>query len=342
MTFEIIVCVYLMRLFDRVADAIEHSFLRSLTPGASTAMNRRRIWLYAPVCLCLLIGDAAAAKAGKPYRGYISVGAGGCGRFDADEQSAIPCGKDYFVRAKADVSGRLLEEGDFSLWSGIRQDNIHYPDLNDRDYTEEGVYLRSTARNLWNFDQVTLRYDFNYAEQDYTEFRTRHHVDTRASISNGPSRIQFGFSYGQNLHFEDFEHLDGPQSRVSLGWKRKLPLWQHHLQLITQADCRQTQAQTSDSIGQQMLSRYRARIWGTLYGHIQGLYRRDAFVNLPGVDPFFENQTIRVDHRIDGDVRFDLQLGKHLKLNWGYRWRKLMGPFSSAHHQIDSGFAVSF
>jgi hypothetical protein len=192
------------------------------------------------------------------------------------------------------------------------------------------------------FEDVSLQYEFHYAQYDYQSYESQHLVEASARYRCGADRLRFGASVAQNHFFRDVAPETGPEGRFFLDWRRDLPLWEHEVRLRADVRYRWSEGESVERFQQRVQLQYRARIWKDLYASLEGQYRRDDF---PHSRDLVDGLPRRTDQRVTGEVRLEYEVTPHVTLEGGWLYESQESTRKSQEyhrHQVDFGFSLAF
>jgi len=209
-------------------------------------------------------------------------------------------------------------------------------------YFEDVGYTRGVLKEVGPFEDVSLQYEFRYAQYDYQSYERQHLVEASARYRCGADRLRFGAFVAQNHLFRDVAAETGPEARFFLDWRHQLPLWEHEVRLRANVDYRWSEGEDVERFLQRVRLLYRARICRNLYGLLEGQYRRDDY---PRGRDLLEGLPRRTDRRLTGEVRLEYEVTPHVTLEGGWLYERQESTRRSQEdhrHQVDFGFSLAF
>jgi len=277
---------------------------------------------------------------GPPFQFTLDYSGGYDTNVIRNNPDASPAGEDGFNQIYADISGRVLRTPFLNIWLGIEHFGLHYLELHDNDYIQEGAKIAFNIPDVGPFSVVSVRYQFNYSELNGDAYRGEHRFESSATYQSKTDRLTFGVFYSENNYFGIFKQVGGPEAGAWVDYRHRLPGWDHELRLRLNGE-RRVSDENSELRGvERARLQYRTKVARELYAELEWQYRRADY-------PESRSATLprRIDERSSGEIQFDWQVQSHVTINWGYVFEKQTSSRALekyTRHQGSIGLTLQF
>jgi hypothetical protein len=262
--------------------------------------------------------QAEQELAGRKLRVRLDLRGGyDSGILNTEEGAAETVGQDYFAQQNLNLAARVWRSDRSEVWLGFEHYGIEYPTLSQDNYLQESIRALASRRDVGPCAVVALEYRLRYSDWGQAPYRLENRLEPTAVFQSGRQTLRVNLSGARNEYYGVARDLRGWDLGARLGYRLRLPCWDHELRLGAESEYRWSADDFWNRLTQRGTLAYRAKIWRKLYGVAEGAYRRNDYPSSAGL---FEGTRYErhVKQCLTGAVWFEAEVQPHVQLNCGY------------------------